>query len=44
MYLNVLQKHATAAFSNWTFKTTAETRAISGCGPPVASPSPSATP
>ncbi|HTJ37247.1 MAG TPA: hypothetical protein VL738_28800 [Dactylosporangium sp.] len=43
-YLNVLQKHAYAAFSHWTFKSTAEVRATSGCGPPAASPTLSATP
>ncbi|MGI5245376.1 hypothetical protein [Dactylosporangium sp. CA-139066] len=43
-YLNYLQQHATAAFSHWTFPTTAQERGISGCGPPGATPSASATP
>ncbi|WP_432979581.1 hypothetical protein [Dactylosporangium sp. CA-233914] len=43
-YLNLLQKHATAAFSFWQFPTSAEERNNSNCGPPTATPSTSPTP
>ncbi|MFG2038455.1 hypothetical protein [Dactylosporangium sp. NPDC048998] len=43
-YLNLLQKHAYAAFSFWHFPTSAEERNNSNCGPPTATPSTSPTP
>ncbi|WP_432831362.1 hypothetical protein [Dactylosporangium sp. CA-092794] len=43
-YLNLLQKHAYAAFSHWIFPTSTQARSNSSCGPPAASPSTSPTP